>query len=123
MPKRPFSFLDLIHRFAPPEPKTAHHRPLVGRIAEFHPRRTSSPPSTWAILHGVSESGAFLIHARPISAREVVFELDVPEKMILSATFHVDDSRPAGELFETAVSFLQDHAPLVEGGGSASAQN
>lgn len=123
MPKRPFSFLDLILRFAPPEPKTANHRPLVGRISEFDPTRGGRAPSFWAILHGVSASGAFLIHARPFAASEVVFELDVPEKMVLSATFHVDGSKPAGELFETTVSFVQEHAPLVEGGGSASAQN
>lgn len=122
VPSRPFSFLDLIHRFAPPEPKATSHRPLVGRIAEVNQTRTSSPPSCWAILHGVSASGAFLIHARPISASMVVFELDVPEKMKLSATFHVDESRPTGELFETAVSFVPEHAPTFDADAAASAQ-
>ncbi|HUY90216.1 MAG TPA: hypothetical protein VMV10_15875 [Pirellulales bacterium] len=121
VPDRPFSFLDLVYRITgPPEPEEALHRPLVGRFAELDATGKAQSPSSWAVLHGVSASGALLIHAHPISASEVVFELDVPEKMILSAVFHVNASSLVGELVETSVKFAQQHAPLIERGGSAS---
>ena len=123
MPDRPFSFLDLVYRITgPPEPAEALHRPLIGRFAELDATGKVKSPSSWAVLHGVSASGAFLIHAHPISASEVVFELDVPEQMILSAVFHVNASRLVGELVETSVEFVPQHAPSIERGGSAADQ-
>lgn len=121
MADRPLSFSDLIHRIAPRQaPDETGHRPLIGRAAELDDDARIQPPAWWAILHGVSPTGASLIHAHPISSTTVMVEIDSPDGAVLSAIFKVNESCPRGELFETAVGFLEEDVRLARRAGSAS---
>lgn len=118
---RPLSFSDLIHRIAKPQtPDEAGYQPLIGRAAELDDTARIEPPAWWVILHGVSSRGAYLIHAHPLSAPKVVVEIEAPQGVVLSVVFKVNESRAAGELYETAVGFVEEDASLAKCDGSAS---
>jgi hypothetical protein len=118
---RPLTFSDLIHRVAKPQrPDESGCQPLIGRGAELDDMARIEPPAWWVILHRVSSRGAFLIHAHPISAPKVVVEIDAPDGVVLSVVFKVNDSRAFGELYETAVGFVEDDAGLTKWEGLAS---
>lgn len=121
MADRPLTFSDLIHRIAKPQtPDEAGYQPLIGRAAEFDDTARIEPPAWWVILHRVSSKGAFLIHAHPISMPNVVVEIDAPQEIVLSVVFKVNESRAVGELFETAVAFVEEDASLAKCVGSVS---
>lgn len=121
MADRPLSFSDLIHRIAKPQtPDEAGYQPLIGRAAEIDDAARIEPLAWWVILHGVSSRGAYLIHAHPISTPKVVVEIDSPCGVVLSVVFKVNESRAAGELYETAVGFVAEDASSAKCGGSAS---
>lgn len=120
MADRPLSFSDLIHRIAKPQtPDEAGCQPLIGRAAELDDTARIEPLAWWVILHSVSSRGACLIHAHPISAPKVVVEIEAPQGVVLSVVFRVNESRAAGELYETAVGFLAEDASLAKCEGSA----
>lgn len=119
MADRPLTFSDLIHRIAKPQtPDEAGYQPLIGRAAELDGPTRIEPPAWWVILHRVSSQGAFLIHAHPISTSTVVVEIDAPQGVVLSVVFKVNGSQAVGELFETAVAFVEEDASLAPCDGS-----
>lgn len=114
MANRPVAFSDLIARIAGLAADQQSPRPLVGRLMELGGSRRVRTPDGWVVLHSVTSSGAYLIHARPFQSPQVVVELDAPQGAVLSVILQVLESHAAGELIETAVGFFNQQAPRLQ---------